>query len=107
MKSFFIILYAILTWQIASAQFQFVSPRPGSTNLPVSHNIIIRQGNSIDAGSIDTLLFSISGSKSGTSAFHLFLCDDGKTINLDPLSSFDYGEEVTVSIKSGAFSLSG
>jgi len=101
MKNIFTLLSLIIAAKIACAQFQFVSPKPGSTKLPVQHNIIIRQGNLLDPSSLDTSLFIIKGSKSGIHPFHLVLCDDGKTINLNPEIPFDYNETITVSIASG------
>lgn len=95
----------VLVVRISNAQFQFVSPLPGSTNLPLAHNIILRQGNLINAVSINTSLFTIEGSKSGIHAFRFVLCDDGKTINLNPEKEFANSEAVTVSIAGGAFSL--
>ena len=104
MKFLSTLLSFILCTKICSAQFQFISPLPGATNLPVRHNIILREGSLINVSSIDTSLFTIKGSQSGTHPFHLVLCDDKKTMNLNPLQSFDYRETVTVSISEGAFS---
>src|SRR6185295_12223174 len=41
------------------------------------------------------------GSKSGNHDFDLVLCDDGKTINLNPIIYFAYDEMVEVTIAEG------
>src|SRR5882762_10024174 len=103
MKNFFALILLIFIGQTSYAQFQYVSPLPGSTNLPPAHNIILREGNPVNPASIDTSLLSIKGSKSGIHKFRLILCDDGKTINLSPVAGFALEETVTVFITGGAF----
>lgn len=95
------IIVILLLFQQAHAQFQFVSPEPGSQNLNIEHNIILREGNLLDPSSLNKNLFTIRGTKSGVHDFKMVLCDDGKTINLNPLLPFAPGEEVTISITKG------
>src|SRR5690349_23043971 len=85
----------------AFAQFQYVSPMPGSKMSNTNHNIIIRPGDILDAASINNKLFTIEGSKSGIHDFKTVLARDGKTIILEPVVPFSYSEEVTVQIAAG------
>lgn len=85
----------------ASAQFQFISPMPGSKNLNPGHKIIIRDGHLISPYSISENQFKIIGSNSGNHPFALVLADDGKTIVLTPDTPFDFGEVVRVNIIEG------
>src|SRR6059058_548874 len=102
MKKTFSFIIDIFIVQFALAQYQFVSPVPGSKNLPVEHNIVIRPGASkLEPSSVRASLFSIQGSKSGNHVFSLVLCDDGKTINLNPKIPFAFDEAVSVSISKG------
>lgn len=101
MKKISFVIIAILFSQFTLAQFQYVSPSPASKNLPVEHNIIIRPGSHLDPASVKSSLFSIQGSKSGIHTFSLVLCDDGKTINLNPKIPFAFQETVSVSIFQG------
>lgn len=105
LKSFFNLIFFTVLSHSALSQFQFISPQPGSAKLPVAHNIIIREGDLIDPLSIDTSLFTIKGSKSGLHTIELVLCDDGKTINLNPNVVFTHDETVTVTIANAAFSM--
>lgn len=82
------------------AQFQFVSPRPGSVHLPIQHNIIIRQGQMLKEA--NATLFSISGIKSGKVPFRMIVCDDNKTLNLNPLQYFAYDDTIQVQVQAGA-----
>ncbi|MEP7128388.1 MAG: aryl-sulfate sulfotransferase [Chitinophagales bacterium] len=84
-------------------QFQFISPRPGSTNLPPAHNIIIRQGNVLMQA--DSQLFSITGNKSGNVSFKMIVCDDKKTLNLNPLLPFAADDTIKVTIAEGAMAV--
>ncbi|MBA2406922.1 MAG: aryl-sulfate sulfotransferase, partial [Chitinophagales bacterium] len=96
---FFCIFFATL--KPAFSQFEYVSPKPGSTMINVGHNIIIREGNLIDASSIHKNLFTIEGTKSGLHDFNLRLAKDGKTILLTPIINFEYDEEVSVQFSAG------
>lgn len=100
MKSFTLLL-ALAFCTHAYAQFQYVSPMPGSTLIDPDHHIIIREGRSIDASSVNKNLFSITGSLSGAHSFKLVLSDDGKTILLYPDQPFAFSEQVVVSVASG------
>jgi len=99
--------FLLFSLQQASAQFQFVSPMPGSKNLNIEHNIILREGNVLDASSLKESLFIIRGSKSAVHGFKMILCDDGKTINLNPTTPFAYDEDVAVTITKGLVTAEG
>ena len=108
MRNFFYTTTTLLLFTFsASAQFQYLSPRPGSKMITPEHNIIIREGSMIDPASVDPELFSLRGTKSGLKEFDIILAKDGKTILLNPKLPFDYNEEVSVSIHSGLTTLDG
>lgn len=94
---FFLLLVSAFT---CFGQFQFISPKPGATSLPVQHNIIIRQGNVLLHA--DSQLFSITGIKSGKVPFKMIVCDDKKTLNLNPLLPFATNDTITVIVAEGA-----
>jgi len=97
----------IIHCSTAFAQFQYVSPVPGSTLVSPEHSIIIREGNLIDPSSLDKNLFAIQGSRSGDHTFRMVLSKDEKTILLYPDHPFGYDEVVNVSVSSGLKMLSG
>ncbi|MFI5135901.1 MAG: Ig-like domain-containing protein, partial [Chitinophagales bacterium] len=97
----------LLVSTTAFAQFQYVSPMPGSTLINPEHNIIIREGNLLDPSSLNKNLFTLHGSKSGDFSFRIVLSTDQKTILLCPDHPFGYDEEISVSISSGLRTRSG
>lgn len=103
MKFYFLLILTVVSGIKCFGQFQFISPMPGGKNLPIEHNIIIRQGNAVLQ--VDAQMFSISGMKSGNVAFRLIVCDDKKTLNLNPLHPFEYDDTITVSMAEGAVSV--
>ncbi|HYV93375.1 MAG TPA: arylsulfotransferase family protein [Chitinophagales bacterium] len=109
MKNIFTLSFfaSLIFMQNASAQFQFISPMPGSTNLTIEHNIIIREGSLLDQSSLNKNLFVIRGSKSGVHDFKMILCNDGKTLNLNPTYPFTYDEDVAVTIGKGLVTAEG
>jgi hypothetical protein len=82
-------------------QFQYLSPRPGSTLINIEHNIIIREGSAVEFSSLNPGLFSIRGSKNGLYEFGMVLAKDGKTILLNPSTPFGYDEVVSISVNKG------
>src|SRR5215471_10150029 len=103
-KSTLLLLFSAL---YAQAQMQFVAPMPGSTYQNPNRNIVIRPGDVLDASSLTSSLFSVSGSKSGDHTFKVVLARDKKTINLNPYEPFAFGETVKVTIKEGLRSIQG
>ncbi|MGB3076586.1 MAG: aryl-sulfate sulfotransferase, partial [Chitinophagales bacterium] len=95
------LLLSVVSLQQSFAQFQYLSPKPGSIMINPEHNIIIREGNVIEPAELNANLFSIEGAVSGTHVFKLILADDGKTILLQPEIPFAFNEVVTVTIKDG------
>ncbi|MCY7408867.1 MAG: aryl-sulfate sulfotransferase, partial [Chitinophagales bacterium] len=82
-------------------QFQFISPLPNSTMNNVEHNIVIREGSILNSSTVESKLFTVNGSISGTHRFKTVLARDGKTIILTPENNFSFNEKVTVTIASG------
>ncbi|MCH6575270.1 MAG: aryl-sulfate sulfotransferase, partial [Bacteroidetes bacterium] len=113
----FIILVPILSLIITSlcfpqnsyiSSYQFISPVPNSSMLLPETNIIIREGNLINAASLfGTNIIKVVGSVSGTHAGTLILSDDGKTIIFKPYEKFSYGETINVSYNGGIYKLTG
>jgi hypothetical protein len=85
-----------------NAQFQFLSPLPGSIDHNTNRNIIIREGSKLNASSLQKKnVFEIDGSLSGKHDFDVVLCRDQKTVLLNPRTPFDDGETVTVTVHEG------
>jgi len=113
----FIILVSILSLMITSlcfpqnsyiSSYQFISPVPNSSMLLPETNIIIREGNLINAATLfGTNIIKVVGSVSGTHAGTLILSDDGKTIIFKPYEKFSYGETVNVGYNGGIYKLTG
>jgi hypothetical protein len=102
MKNIILIGLALLPLLLsAQVKYQYLSPVPGSKNITIEHNIIIREGSIIKASSIKEQLFNIQGSKSGNHTFTMKFCRDTKTILLQPAIPFAYDEQVTVTISKG------
>jgi hypothetical protein len=83
--------------QVDQSRFEFLYPRPGSSNVTAETPILIRF-TEIDPLQISNLddFAAISGRESGVADWSARVASDGKTIMLDPLRSFVFGEEVTV-----------
>ncbi len=106
--AFLIVLAAFFYSHASLAQYQFIAPLPGSTDHNPDRNIIIRDGNLMDAAIVNRKnLFSIHGSLSGIHDFDIVLCRDQRTILLNPLTAFTEGETVTVNIGNGLQRLDG
>ncbi|MEO5674182.1 MAG: aryl-sulfate sulfotransferase [Chitinophagales bacterium] len=102
MKNIILIGLALLPLLLsAQVKYQYLSPVPGSKNITIEHNIIIREGSIIKASSLHEQLFTIHGSKSGNHSFTMKFCRDTKTILLQPTIPFAYDEKVTVAIAKG------
>ncbi|HYV95101.1 MAG TPA: aryl-sulfate sulfotransferase [Chitinophagales bacterium] len=101
MKLAFLFLLVAITSHSTYAQFQYLSPVPGSTFINTEHNIVIREGHYINPAFLKNDLFIVHGSRSGNHACKMVLCADGKTIVLTPSSPFLCNEEVIVTINKG------
>ena len=92
----------------SSTGYRYLSPVPGSSLVSRTSNVIIRQGDFIDAESIHSPgVFSLMGSISGEHQLSVKLSDDGKTILLVSERPFEPSERVTVTVGSGAKTLTG
>ncbi|MEO6168880.1 MAG: aryl-sulfate sulfotransferase, partial [Chitinophagales bacterium] len=85
----------------AAAQFQYISPVPGSRMHHPETNIILRNGNLIATSSLNPDVFTVTGSASGKHIVSIKLSDDGKTVLLQPVIIFNDDEEVTISVSDG------
>jgi hypothetical protein len=95
------ILVTIILSQAARAQFQYISPKPGSQYHNAETNIILKNGNPIDESSLLPSLVHVTGSISGMHEARIVLADDKKTIVIYPTTIFAEGEQVNVVIDDG------
>ncbi|MEP7128874.1 MAG: aryl-sulfate sulfotransferase [Chitinophagales bacterium] len=83
----------------AMAQFNYVSPNPGSQYHNPETNIILKNGKFIDQATVsDKQLLNISGTLSGQHSWTAQLSDDRKTVIVHPVPEFAYGETVSVTV---------
>ena len=103
-----IFAYALAQAESSSTGYRYLSPVPGSSLVSRTSNVIIRQGDFIDPESIHSEgVFTIMGSISGEHQLAVKLSDDGKTILLFSGRPFEPSEAVTVTVGSGAKTLTG
>ena len=108
-----VLLFILLFAGICSAQnsnieeYQFISPLPGSKLILPENNIIIRQGDIIDATTIKEASIEIVGSISGLHSGKLMLSDDMRTLIFIPLTHFTPGEKVNVKVYGGIYTANG
>ncbi|MEJ2721253.1 MAG: aryl-sulfate sulfotransferase [bacterium] len=82
--------------------FEFVSPGPGSKYVTCETSIIVRPPVDAAVPGFDrSLRFVVTGSGSGRHSGRTILSDDGRTVIFEPLSFFEPGEHVSVTIKAG------
>jgi len=105
----FLLLFILLFVGLSPAQdsniekYQFISPLPGSKLILPENNIIIRQGDIIDATTIKEISIEVIGSISGVHSGDFFLSDDMRTLIFIPSIHFTPGEEVNVEVYSGIY----
>ena len=88
-------------------KYQFISPLPGSKLIMPENNIIIRQGDIIDATTIKEESIEVIGSISGLHTGEFFLSDDNRTLIFIPSIHFTPGEKVNVKVYSGIYTANG
>jgi len=88
-------------------KYQFISPLPGSKLIRPENNIIIRQGDIIDATTIKEVSIEVVGSISGVHTGKFFLSADMRTLIFIPLIHFTKGEKVKVELKDGIYTTDG
>lgn len=101
LHSLFCLVMLLITSVTVQAQFEYVSPVPGSKMHHPETNIILRNGNMIAPETIKAGNFIVNGSISGLHTVTPILSDDGKTIVLKPDEVFHHGEVVTLSMQDG------
>jgi hypothetical protein len=108
-----VLLFIVLFAGLGQAQdsnidkYQFISPLPGSKLIMPENNIIIRQGDIIDATTINEASIEVVGSISGVHSGELFLSDDMRTLIFIPFIHFTSGEKVNVKLFSGIYTTRG
>ncbi|MGB3076146.1 MAG: hypothetical protein WBB36_12525, partial [Chitinophagales bacterium] len=93
--AFLILIFITASLQL-SAQFQNISPVPGSKYHKPQTTLVFRASGLIDESSIlQGNLLEIKGSKSGMHEWTAHL-SEGRTIIIKPKESFNWGETVQV-----------
>lgn len=87
----------------AQAEFEYISPTPGSDFHNINSRLVLRPGGELN---IDLLidnpsLLSITGSSSGAHTYDAVICRDDRTINIMPREHYHLDEDVTIDV--GAF----
>lgn len=91
-------LFMLASWN-SRAQFEYISPQPGTSFHNPSTNILLRNAHQLDYNSLQKKnLFKIKGSVSGNHVAEPKLINDGTEISLQPVVPFTEGETVTVTI---------
>ncbi|HPE58065.1 MAG TPA: aryl-sulfate sulfotransferase [Bacteroidales bacterium] len=110
---FSLILFAVNLVLLLSAQeskqvaLQYKSPVPGAKYTTVSHSIAIRQGEVFDVNSMSGDILQVIGSKSGVIDGMVKLSADSKTLIFTPDNSYQYNEEISITLNSGLKTASG
>lgn len=99
--SFIITIILILISLVNYAQFQYLSPKPGSIYNNPETSIILKNSKKLNNQLFDTHYFNIIGSISGNHDFTCKLTNDAQTIILKPINPFLNGELVKVYIYEG------
>lgn len=78
--------------------FHYIDPLPEARFVKTNSNIIIKPNDNINISSLKNRdAITITGSKGGVYDFKIITAQNSKTIILDPVSEFAFGESVTVS----------
>ena len=100
-QTFILIVALFSITKVASAQFVYLNPSPGSKYHNPQTTLAIKNGELMDESSVrGNDWISINGSKSGEHLWTARLSDDRKTIVVKPVKDFAYGETVSVTIDS-------
>lgn len=108
MKHTTTIFLCCFLFRIASAQFCYINPVPGSQYQNPQTNIILKNGSIIDEATLaDKNLIEIKGSSSGYHKWMARLSDDHKSVIIKPELAFNCGEKVDVIVHPGIKKSSG
>ncbi len=88
-------------------EYQFISPKPGSSLLLPENNIIIRQGNIIENKTINAKLIEVIGTESGFHPGEFLIADDMRTLIFRPDVPYYPGEKVGVKFYGGLRTING
>ncbi|HEX9116612.1 MAG TPA: aryl-sulfate sulfotransferase, partial [Anaerolineae bacterium] len=77
---------------------QYVSPRPGSSDNPITGTVALRYGDPLDPNYFN-VYFRVNGSSSGLHPGRVVLSDDGRTLIFKPDDRFANGESVSVDVE--------
>lgn len=105
----FLILLNILNFSqsLGIDSYLYISPAPGSSfHLPQT-SIIMRQGEVIDDSKLESIMITVSGTRSGIHRGEFFLSSDLKTLIFKPFIAFSLGEVVSVKLNEHIKTVSG
>jgi hypothetical protein len=85
--------------------YQYISPLPDSKLILPESNIIIRQGDKIDASTVKEEVIEVTGSLSGVHKGEFVLSDDMRTLIFIPSVHFTPGEKVNVKFNCGIYTI--
>lgn len=104
----FTFLLLIVSSSSLLAQFEYVSPKPGSKYHNPGCSIILREGRLLNPSSVaDKKFYSVTGSQTGKHVINVRLSDDDKTICLLPVKPFAEAETIFVNVHQGILAKSG
>ena len=84
----------------------FTTPDSGATNVPENTKISVQFSKDMDTTTINTSNITITGSSSGSRSFTK-VCRTLSYCEINPSSSFNFGDTVTVEFRSGIRALNG
>ena len=99
MKFFIVILFIsnLLSSQ-THKDFEFISPKPGSTFNTLESTIIIREGSVLNPATVNRDILKVSGSKSIEIDGNIVLSSDKRTIIFKPHENLQPGEKISVTV---------
>jgi hypothetical protein len=101
------IMFMIVSSVFAQAQWQYISPVPGSKFINPEQAIALRHGEILDLATVKADLFSITASRSGEISGNVKLSLDGRTLIFEPEKPFGLNENVSVHVAAGIKTSSG
>lgn len=85
----------------------YQSPQPAARFINPEQNILFKLDIPLDVSTVTENSFLLYGSKSNQIDFQIFIRDDGKTVCIQPQTSFQWGEKIQVSMQSGLKTVQG
>lgn len=100
-------VFQIFGQSFSSAQFSYISPKPGSKYIMPGNNIALRHGEKFDINSIRTSLIEVKNENNGKIGGDIILSDDSRTLIFLPEKPFELCSKVQVKLSAGLQTISG